>query len=120
MQWLDSSESIAASEKYLQLHCFRIVQEALANIEKHAGAAEVLVLVRANAAELLICVTDNGRGFSPPDRDSCHKLRAQGHYGLWNMYERAASIGGTLVIDSEAGEGTVLTLRVPLRAGNAS
>ena len=76
------------------------------------------VLVRSSKTELLICIRDNGRGlsagFAPLDRDSCRKLRVQGHFGLWNMHERAASLGGTLAIDSEAGEGTIITLRVPL------
>jgi signal transduction histidine kinase len=100
-----------------RLQCFRIVQECLANIEKHAGATETSVLVRSNnKGELVICVSDNGKGFSPPDRDSCQQLRAEGHYGLWNIYERAASISGTLTFDSEAGEGTMVTLQIPLNS----
>jgi len=97
-----------------QLQCFRIVQECLANIEKHSGAAEASVLVHSNdKKELSICVSDNGRGFSPPDRDSCRELRGQGHYGLWSIFERAASISGTVTIDSGAGEGTMVTLLIP-------
>jgi len=97
----------------MQLQCFRIVQECLANIEKHAAASEASVLVRNSAeGELLISVSDNGKGFSPPDRDLCRNLRAEGHFGLWSIYERAASLSGSLVVDSETGEGTVITLRV--------
>jgi signal transduction histidine kinase len=66
-------------------------------------------------AELLIIVSDNGKGFLPPDRDSCQKLKEQKHFGLWSIYERASSLKGTLVIDSEAGEGTTITLRVPIQ-----
>ena len=65
--------------------------------------------------ELVICVSDNGKGFSPPDRDSSRELRVRGHYGLWNIYERAASISGALTFDSEAGEGTMVTLQIPLK-----
>jgi len=99
-----------------QLQSFRIVQECLTNIEKHAEAAETSVIVRRTVrgnkeGELLICVSDNGKGFSPPDRDS---LRSDdGHYGLWNIYERAASIQAAVTIDSEEGEGTTVTLRIP-------
>jgi len=98
----------------MQLQCFRIVQECLANIEKHAAASEVSVLVRNSAEnELLINISDNGKGFSPPDKNSYSNLRADGHFGLWSIYERAASLAGNLVVDSVIGEGTVITLRVP-------
>jgi signal transduction histidine kinase len=107
-----------------QLQCFRIVQECLANIEKHAEAREAAVLVSNGAGEsyggvsgapvLFINVSDDGRGFAAPDGDSRLRLRAKGHLGLWSMYERAASLRGTLRINSEAGEGTTVTLKIPL------
>jgi len=101
-----------------QLQCFRIIQECLANIEKHAGATETQVIVYGNNnGELVFCVEDNGKGFSPPDRDTSRELRVQGHYGLWNIYERAALISGTLTFDSEAGEGTMVTLQIAKRKG---
>jgi signal transduction histidine kinase len=97
-----------------QFHCFRIVQECLANIEKHAEATEAPVLVRINAeGELLLFVSDNGRGFSPRNKDTCYALRSQGHFGLWNIFERAAFLNGTLTIDSKPAEGTTITLRIP-------
>jgi len=108
-----------------QLQCFRIVQESLTNIEKYAQATEVLLLVRQTACKgtaspgdksLFICVSDNGKGFLPPDYDSCLALRTEGHLGLWGMYERAASICGTLTIVSDS-EGTMINLQVPLGAG---
>jgi signal transduction histidine kinase len=97
-----------------QLQSFRIVQECLTNIEKHAEASKASVIVRSNKeGELLMCVSDNGKGFSPPDRDS---LRSDGgHYGLWNIYERAASISAAVTVDSEEGEGTTITLRIPFK-----
>jgi signal transduction histidine kinase len=99
-----------------QLQCYRIVQECLANIEKHAQATMAPVVIRnSTETELLIIVSDDGKGFQPPDRDSCHALKEQKHYGLWGIYERAASINGTLTIDSETGEGTTITLRVPIK-----
>jgi signal transduction histidine kinase len=101
-----------------QLQCFRIVQECLTNIEKHAEASETSVIVRSvKEGELIICVSDNGKGFSPPDRDSSQVLYSDGgHYGLWNIYERAASIQAAVTIDSEEGEGTVVTLHIPLNS----
>jgi signal transduction histidine kinase len=108
-----------------QLQCFRIMQECLTNIEKHAQAGEAAVLVSNGApgtgrgepgspAVLRINVSDNGRGFTVPDGDSRLRLRTAGRLGLWTMYERAAALGGTLVIDSEEGEGAHITLEVPL------
>ena len=79
----------------MQLHCFRIVQECLANVEKHSKAGEVSVLVRSNAeGKLLFFVTDNGKGFEKPDKDFYRVMREKGHFGLWNMQERAASMNG--------------------------
>jgi signal transduction histidine kinase len=113
-----------------QLQCFRIVQECLTNIEKHARAREVAVLVSnggeregrgeaSDAAVLRINVSDNGRGFAVPDGNARPRLRAEGHFGLWTMYARAASLYGALVIDSEEGQGTHITLEVPLVQENA-
>jgi len=97
-----------------QLHCFRIVQECLANIEKHAKADEVSVFVRSNAeGKLLLFVTDNGKGFEKTDKDFYRVMREKGHFGLWNMRERAAFINGVLTIDSEAGEGATIKLIIP-------
>ena len=97
-----------------QLQCFRIVQECLVNIEKHAQAKEASVLVRSKEDKfLLICISDNGRGFSPPDRDGSLSLLAQGHFGLWGMYERAASLSGTLIVDSSEGKGAMITMQIP-------
>jgi len=99
----------------MQLQCFRIVQECLANIEKHASADSASVLVHNNTTgELLISVSDNGKGFSPPDNNSYNRLRADGHFGLWSIYQRVASLSGALFVDSGIGEGTVITLRVPI------
>jgi signal transduction histidine kinase len=105
-----------------QLQCFRIVQECLANIEKHAGAREAAVLVSngtlyggiSGQPVLRICVSDDGRGFAAPGGDMRLALRAKGHLGLWGMYERAALLHGTLLVDSEEGGGTTVTLEIPL------
>jgi signal transduction histidine kinase len=109
------------------LQCFRIVQECLANIEKHSRAQEAAVLVCNGEPRggvlappvLRITVSDNGRGFTLPDRDSLLHLRAEGRFGLWSMYERAASLRGTLTLDSESddGGGTSVTLEIPLVQG---
>ena len=104
----------------VQLQCFRIVQECLTNIEKYSEATEASVLVYTKEKDTLtVCVSDNGRGFSAPDWDSCEALREKGHFGLWNMYERASSMAGKLYIESEERDagpalGTLVTLQIPL------
>jgi signal transduction histidine kinase len=97
-----------------QLHCFRLVQEALTNIEKHAAASEAVVVVRSvpedGGTTLLICVSDDGRGFDvSPSPD-----HAGGHYGIRGMYARAAILGGSLRFESEGGEGLTVIITVPL------
>ena len=99
------------------------MQECLTNIKKHAQASEVMVSVcTTKEGKLEITVSDNGRGFALGFAKGdtrgyipavYRELRAQGHLGLWNMHERAASLGGTLDIHSKPGGGTTITLRVP-------
>jgi len=128
---IQKDPSLASLDLDTQLQAFRIVQESLANIEKHAHQlsdvdranhplAASVIIRNKDAATLLICVSDNGRGFSPPDRDSSRRLLAEKHYGLWSIYERAAAISATLDIDSEEGEGTMLTLKIPLESKGAN
>jgi signal transduction histidine kinase len=105
-----------------------MVQECLANIEKHAEADEISVLVSNSVPNgagsggeisalkfLRINVSDNGMGFTAPNSDTRLHLRATGHLGLWNMYERAEILHGILSIDSEKGGGTRITLELPLK-----
>jgi nitrate/nitrite-specific signal transduction histidine kinase len=76
----------------------------------------VVVLRNGNSGGtpvLLICVSDSGRGFDPQD-DDFRRFAAEGHFGIRNMFERAAIVGGKLTIDSESGEGATISLEVPL------
>jgi signal transduction histidine kinase len=105
-----------------QLHCFRIVQESLTNIEKHAEAGEVSVTAgNTGADEIYISVSDNGRGIRPGqktiDRDICRDMPARGRFGLWNMFERAESLNAVLEIES--GKGTTVTVRIPAGGSNS-
>ena|GEM_PF-2483093 len=97
-----------------QLQIFRIVQECLINIRKHSGADEVSVLVHTRDKEtLVISISDNGRGFTAPGRDSFASLREEGKFGLWSMYERIGFIGGKMDFDCSVGEGAIITLQLP-------
>jgi signal transduction histidine kinase len=90
---------------------YRVVQEALNNVAKHAGARRVTVMVSRQGGELVAMVEDDGRGFDP-GRDG---LGSGGRsLGLLGMRERVGLVGGALVIESGEGEGTVVQARIPL------
>ena len=98
-----------------EAHAFRIVQEALTNVRKHADARRVEIRLDAGAGELLISVVDDGRGFATSSGDGSDEwLR----YGLSAMRDRAAAIGGSLEVSSEAGAGGT-TVRLSLPTGPA-
>lgn len=91
-----------------EMALYRISQEAIQNVIRHAAATHINVcLTFTEAVELRI--TDNGRGFSLPDRPN--ELARAGHYGLVGMAERAEQAGGTLHIDSAIGAGTTIRVR---------
>ncbi|MFP3043333.1 sensor histidine kinase [Treponema primitia] len=96
-----------------QLQCFRLVQEALANIEKHAEASEAAVLLRWEEDALLICISDDGKGFAVPPSREKPAIYASGHFGIRGMYTRTAILGGSLRFESESGEGTTVIIRAP-------
>ena len=92
-----------------EIALFRIGQEAMNNIARHAKAESVLIQLGLDGKDLHIEIEDDGQGFdpavSPQDRP---------HYGLLGMHERAELLGGTAVIESSLGMGTRLEIRVPL------
>src|SRR5438128_3180035 len=88
----------------------RIAQEALHNVAKHAEADRVdLVLNVGSADDVVLLITDTGRGFDP-------QLAHPGHFGLQSMRERAKAAGGSLDLISAVGYGTLLRVRVPRQA----
>jgi signal transduction histidine kinase len=102
-------------EPRMQLQCYRIVQEALNNIEKHTHSSEVVISARNSRRRfpgkagqqdtILVCVSDDGGGF-----------RQEGRHGLGirGMYERAALMGADLSFISESGQGLTVRLEIPL------
>jgi len=87
---------------------FRILQESLTNVSRHAQAALVEVSLDRIADQIELQVRDNGRGFSPDDP------RKPNSYGLLGLRERAYLLNGSLEIDSKAGVGTTISVRIPL------
>jgi two-component system sensor histidine kinase DegS len=93
-----------------ELGVFRIVQEALSNVEKHAHASRVDVRVECTDDCFRVTVSDDGRGFETPP-DPAAFARA-GRYGLLGMQERAALHSGTLSVRSSPGGGTTVALEI--------
>jgi two-component system sensor histidine kinase UhpB len=93
---------------------FRILQESLTNVARHAGAKEVFVALREEAGWVVLEVRDNGRGLSPD------ALVDPKSIGLLGMKERAELLGGEIQFAGRPGEGTVVTLRVPCAAEDTS
>jgi signal transduction histidine kinase len=87
---------------------FRIVQEALTNILRHARATQVRVAMKEDDGTFILTVTDNGRGITATEKLSRASL------GLLGMQERAHLIGGSVDIVGQKGTGTTLHVRVPL------
>jgi signal transduction histidine kinase len=85
---------------------YRIVQEALMNVRKHARAEHVNVRLAQSAGGLLVGITDDGRGFEPA-------ASAPGHLGLVAMRERAEMAGGWFRIESDPTQGTAVDFLLP-------
>jgi len=103
-----------SEEKQLQI--FRIVQEALTNVEKHSGATEAIVIMRSGSdKDLFVGISDDGKGFSPSATNYLKPPTGDGlvHLGIRGMNERAAMLGGNLLIKSERDEGTLVCLEIP-------
>jgi len=91
--------------------CFRIVQEALTNVTRHARASEVTIALRREHDELLLSVQDDGQGFDLAAMRE--RAIAGGSLGVLGMQERATLVGGQLEIDSAPGRGSLLQFRCP-------
>jgi signal transduction histidine kinase len=88
-----------------KINIFRIVQEALNNVCRHARASSVEITLKADEGRISVMIRDDGRGFRKP--------RPSG-LGLIGMHERAESLGGDLLVKSEPGQGTTIEVSLPL------
>jgi signal transduction histidine kinase len=87
---------------------FRIAQEALANVAKHAGARNAHISLGRERGHLVLEIADDGGGFDPGQR-----LARSERWGMTSMRERAAALGGLLEVDSTLGGGTSVRVRLP-------
>jgi signal transduction histidine kinase len=88
--------------------CYRIAQEAIANVRKHARASHVEVVLVSEGGGTRVVIRDDGVGFDPE-----RTAPAPGHLGLPDMRERAELAGGWLRISSAPGSGTVVEFWIP-------
>ncbi|MCL4535066.1 MAG: GAF domain-containing protein [Bacteroidetes bacterium] len=98
-------------EPEVELLIFRVVQEAISNIRRHAGASAASVTIAFEPATTIIIISDDGRGFELPG--GVHDLPRSGKLGLVGIQERVRLLRGTLHIQSAPGKGTTLTIEVP-------
>jgi signal transduction histidine kinase len=89
---------------------FRVCQEAMSNIARHAHAESVLIQLSEEEGEIRIEIEDDGRGFEPDNVSHAERR----HFGLMGIEERVEILGGKVVIDSAPGQGTRIRLAVPL------
>jgi len=92
---------------------YRIIQEALTNVARHAGVNDVTVRLWTDADTLWVVVADQGRGFDPQAVDTRRSS------GLAGMQERATLLGGSMTIEAVPGGGTRVTATLPLTSGGA-
>ncbi len=116
---LSVSFNITGEERRLtaetELSLFRIVQEALNNIRRHACATQASVLAEFGKDSIKLTVSDNGRGFDTGG--AIDDLPHKGKLGLMGMQERTWLLGGTMEISSKPGEGTTLRFNIPVKNG---
>ncbi|MEV5411317.1 GAF domain-containing sensor histidine kinase [Thermopolyspora sp. NPDC052614] len=101
-----------ALPEHVEIALYRIAQEALQNVVKHAGAESVSLRLRRDAEQVILQISDDGRGITadapPADEPSWRG------YGMGSMTERAELIGGRLEVHSRPGQGTTVTALVPV------
>jgi signal transduction histidine kinase len=90
---------------------YRMLQECLTNVSRHAQAKSVDILLIASEREIEMRVADDGCGFSTQARSK------RGSFGLFGLSERAAQLGGSVMVESSPAAGTRVTVRLPMRAG---
>lgn len=98
------------ADRMRQLALFRILQEALTNVARHAHAGAVRISVRARGRMLTLAIRDNGRGITKAELSSVESI------GLLGMTERARMLGGNVRIAGVPGRGTTVTVSVPMAA----
>jgi two-component system NarL family sensor kinase len=96
-----------------ELQLYRIIQEALHNIEKHSKAKNVSIIMNTKKGKLYVGISDNGIGFNA-DKDYLKNVQ-HGKFGLIGMNERASAVGGVFEVKSKKGVGTEIKVSLPIK-----
>jgi signal transduction histidine kinase len=107
---MDGIEGRLAPET--EMVCYRIVQEAVTNVLRHASAHTITVSIERSDRAIAIDVRDDGRGFEPSE--TLDRADGNGHLGVVGMRERAQSLGGTFNLSSRRGSGTSVSATLPV------
>ncbi|MEV5552231.1 sensor histidine kinase [Nonomuraea wenchangensis] len=102
----------------IEVTLFRVAQEALANVAKHAGATRAGLTLSYTGAVVLLDIRDDGTGIDNPGSDNPGSGNPGGGFGLSSMRQRLRGVGGTLEVESTPGEGTAVSATVPALQGN--
>ena len=97
----------------VELAFYRMAQEALNNIQRHAQATQATLKIEFAPEQITLTISDNGRGFEPPESPA--EFAPGGHFGLLGLYERAELIGARLKIHAAPEEGARVVVILPLR-----
>ena len=106
-----ATSHIASLPQNVQLEIIRILQEALSNIARHANATEVTVKLTEVAQDLKLIISDNGVGFNIEDVDELNNTDSRKHYGVHNIKERVANLGGTVEFVNNGGTTIAITIK---------
>ncbi len=115
---IDTSIDLAgkALTPEMEMVLFRVTQEAFSNIKRHSYANKVQLQLNIYQGKIRLSITDDGIGFNPISREN---LRIAEESGLIDMRERVHLVGGTLDVQSQPGNGTVLKVNIPLEIKSA-
>ena len=92
----------------MEVAIYRILQEALNNVRKHAGATQVNIIARFGQSHIRLVVEDNGQGFEVPE--AITDFASLGSFGMMGLQERAQLFGGDLIVQSAPGRGTTIRI----------
>ncbi|MGB2929880.1 MAG: ATP-binding protein, partial [Desulfobacterales bacterium] len=95
------------------IHLYRLVQEGLNNIRKHADAAQVNIMLMGAAPNIILHIEDNGKGFDVKTRQFV--LGNEKRMGLQNMKQRVNLLGGQITIKSRPMQGTKILIKIPFK-----
>ncbi len=109
---VDASSHVGRASARVETAMFRIAQEAIGNIIRHACAQHTYIQLTRDQARWLLIVQDDGRGFDPGA--AARESNGNHHWGLFGIQERAELLSGTADIQSSEGKGTTIRVEIPV------